>query len=215
MTVMRPAFCLLVITVALASRASHADTCDYEGRDYYNPDGWEGACFAAPSVPLGCPVEVVVPQGWAVNAGVVRGANTVSLPITATLVDSVVEGVASIDVIACDCPPTTLAVPFDRYQIAVTGAQVGDYVTLAGAVAADQAGTSFDAAATCPPVTWPTAFAVGTACDICPGDPGGSDMGSSAPGASHGGGCAASTGTGGLVVGIALALSALRRRRLA
>ncbi|HEV7557524.1 MAG TPA: hypothetical protein VGO00_18800 [Kofleriaceae bacterium] len=212
---MRPAFPLLVITVALASRASHADNCYFEGRDYYHLDDWEGACFAATSVPLGCPVGVLVPHGVAVDPVVIRGQTQVTLTTTATLVDSVVEGVASIDVIACDCPPTTLAVPFDRYQIAVTGAQVGDYVTVTESVIADESSTSFDAAATCPPVTWPSAFGVATACDLCPGG-GGSDMaGSDSPGGPemHGGGCAASTGTGGLVVGIAIALSALRRRR--
>jgi len=211
---MRPAFCLLVITVALASRPSHADNCNFEGRDYYHLDDWEGVCFAATSVPLGCPVGVVVPQGAVVNAVVVRGANPVNLPITTTLVDSVVEGVASIDVIACDCPPTTLAVPFDRYQVTVTGAQEGDVVTVAEGETADQGATSFDVAATCPPVTWPSAFAVATACDLCPTDPGGSDMaGSDSPPGSHGGGCAASTGTGGLVIGLVLALAAFRRRR--
>ena len=210
---MRPAFPLLVITLALASRASHADNCYFEGRDYYHLDDWEGACFAATSVPVGCPVGVLVPQGAVVNPVVVRGGNPVTLPVTATLVDSIVEGVASIDVIACDCPPTTLAVPFDRYQIVVTGAQQGDFVTVDEAVTADESSTSFDAAATCPPVTWPSAFSVATACDLCP-DPGGSGMGSDSAGEPmHGGGCAASTGTGGLVVGIALALSALRRRR--
>jgi uncharacterized protein (TIGR03382 family) len=127
-----------------------------------------------------------------------------------TLVDSVVEGVASIDVIACDCPPTTLAVSFDRYQISVTGAQVGDYVTIVDGGTSGQSATLFDDAATCPPVTWPTAFAVATACDTCPGFPGGSDMAGSD---SHGGGCTASTGSAGIAVVLVLALAALRRRR--
>jgi uncharacterized protein (TIGR03382 family) len=214
---MRPAFPLFVITIALASRASHAAECNFEGRDYYNTDGWEGACFAAPSVPLGCPVGVLVPAGTTVDPVVVRGQNPVNLMTTTTLIDSVVEGVGSIDVIACDCPPTTLEVPFDRYQIAVTGAQVGDLVSIGdGVKIADQGSTVFDAAATCPPVTWPTAFAVSTACDLCPVDPAGSDSGSGSDNIGPrrmGGGCAATTGTSGILVGVVLGLAALRRRR--
>jgi len=213
---MRPAFCLVVITVALASRPGRADNCNFEGRDYYHLDDWEGACFAATSVPLGCPVGVLVPQGAVVNAVVVRGLNQVNVPVTATLVDSVVEAVASIDVIACDCPPTTLSVPFDRYQIVVTGAQEGDFVMVAdGGTTADQSSTSFGPAATCLPISWPTSFGVATGCDLCPIDPGGSDMGSDPPidPHRHVGGCAASTGSAGLIVGLALALAAFRRRR--
>jgi MYXO-CTERM domain-containing protein len=197
--------------------------CTYSG-SYNTPYNWFGVCAAEIAAPAGCPLYFLSATNAApgsITARVTRGASVITLPSTTTLVDSVDESIATVDVYSCNCDHVNATVPFHRYSMIVPGAQLGDVVGFdlgPGAQGDAQNFTVYiDTAGPCPAAPdWPTTFAQATACDKCPTDQGDGflpppDAGSNST-APHPGGCSAA---GEPAAAFALlGLFALRRRRV-
>lgn len=162
------------------------------------------------SVPAGCPMHFVTAAEVMPSQVMVNGGSS-----TATLVDTQVVQLDTVDVFSCSCDHVTQGVTFQRFAVTSQGLQAGDYASIDWVGYSGPVGSiAITAAGACPTVEWPTDYQAAIACDRCPVDPIGSDSGSgsgSGGGNGHGGGCAAG---GTSSVAAALALLALRRRRM-
>jgi MYXO-CTERM domain-containing protein len=156
---------LIAIAALLSARTVYAD-CTYQN-GYYDP-GLDGACVADTSVPAGCPVHFITPPQPPATFTVHRGSQDITLPATASIVETVGVPVSLVDPLDCDCTRTQTTMSFDRQALALTGAQAGDTVSFApGHLYAPQV-VKITAAGPCPEVVWPTRIVVATQCDLCP-----------------------------------------------
>jgi len=194
----------LLLSIVFAARPARA-ACTYHA-DYYHPENWAGAvCVADVSVPEGCPIHVVVPQGVPTPApSVSRSGQPVTVTSTAVVEATVVERVGEKDFESCDCHGTMEMVPFDQVTVTVSGARGGDVVVFSADGSADEVITTIAAPGTCPPPVWPVWFGVVGPCDMCPippAEPPRSDAGCSA------------TASGSGLLGLVLAVGVVYRRR--
>jgi uncharacterized protein (TIGR03382 family) len=178
--------------------------CTFIG-SYYDPSPWtEQACSDQLSVPAGCPITFVTGADL-VGSDVAMGllgsdGRTTPIASTATLVDTVSQTFTLPDEDSCDCAPTPIAIPFERFSVAVPSAVAGDvleldYLGFAGPPFQVQV----TAAAPCGPLQWPD-VEISLACDRCPAQPSDSN------------GCGAAGAPTLAIAGLALAMM-LRRRR--
>jgi hypothetical protein len=197
--------------------------CTFYG-SYYDPSPWtEQACMVENAVPAGCPIHFITAANVAAADIQVMGGSGAT-PSTATLVDTQVVPLDTVDVFSCNCDPATYATTFQRFAVTAPSLAPGDYATITWPGASGPAmSVLVQDPGACAPVEWPTTIEANLACDRCPADPIGSDDAGSGSGSSgsdtvrpmHGGGCAAGgdASLGALVAVLAVSGMGRRRRR--
>lgn len=192
--------------------------CTFSG-SYYDQTPWtEQACAADSIVPAGCPVHFVtaapiMPADVTAEKVANDGSSTPTAS-TATLVDIDSRGFVLPDEFSCDCTPTSVTINFQRFQVALPGAQPGDAIALRFPGQGQSVGFEIGAAGPCPAADWPTEYDVALACDRCPSDPGGGGPGhdDEAPGIA---GCSAAVDPHALLLTTLIVVPVARRRRRA
>lgn len=186
---MRTVLLILIAMTAVAAADGYA--CPHV-------DGID-VCPHETMVPEGCPVHIllghdVVPAD--LRATVTRGPQMVDVTGTVTTTP-ITHNVGTKDYYSCDCHEITEARKFDIYAVPLVGVVAGEQVTVS---APAWASATIGPAGPCPAFTYSTNFYDPIACDLCPpthgDDPGANDAR---------GGCMV-TGSGSLLVGLALLL---------
>jgi hypothetical protein len=181
---------ITIVAVVMAASVARADTeCDFEG-DYSHPDGYDNTCFIDPAAPQGCPIHVLAVHGVTPTVLVTRNDNPVTLATTTAIESRVSSVIYTKDVYSCDCTAEQIPLDLDAVAVTITGAELGDLVTIENIYVGgeDFTVTAPDA---CVIPTWPTIVRGLIACDPCPIDP--------EPSPSDGG-CSAGTGAGVAVI---------------
>lgn len=192
---MHVALMVLLMTTGVALADSY--TCPQR-------DGID-TCPVDTVVPEGCPAHILLghaPVPANLHATVIRGGQTVDVtgPISTT---EVTHSVGTKDYYSCDCAEISVSRMFDLYAVTLTGAVAGDTITIEGPTPAH---VDIGPPGPCPGFTYATNFYEPIACDRCPDGPEDSAAGDDT-------GCAVG-GTGSLLVGLALSLRLVHRRRL-
>jgi MYXO-CTERM domain-containing protein len=132
--------------------------------DYYAPKS-PGLCTAETSVPVGCPIHVIVPP----DSRPERYAPTVgSATVSVAMLGVLAIPSSEVDVNSCDCATVSSVASFDQLALTIAGLHAGDSVGFADDEAADNSYVAITAGGPCPAPVWPSSMRVAARCDLCP-----------------------------------------------
>src|SRR6185369_4778677 len=113
------------LAVVLATARAAEAQCTYH-TDYYAPKS-PGVCVAETTVPVGCPIHVIVPP----DARPERYTPTVgSMTATASvaMVGVLAIPASEVDVNSCECATRSYVASFDQLALTIAGLHAGDVV---------------------------------------------------------------------------------------
>jgi len=163
---MRSSLWIALAVVLATVRAAEAQ-CTYH-TDYYAPKA-PGLCTAETSVPVGCPIHVIVPpdsppERYAPTVGSMTGVSVTMLGVLAI-------PASEVDVSSCDCATRSYVASFDQLALTIAGLHAGDRVGFLDSEAADNSSVTITAGGPCPAPVWPSSLHVAARCDLCPTTP--------------------------------------------